>query len=94
MIAKHKALYGMPHAVFSKLYDNFVTPVIEYVAALWGMREYSCISSVQNRALRYFMGCSKFTPNTAVRVDMGWKSLKHKQQLCVARFWLRLINIG
>jgi len=71
LIAKHKAFGGMPHAVFTKLYDNLVAPVIEYAAALWGVREYSCIGTVQNRACRFFMGCSKFTPNTAVRGEMG-----------------------
>ncbi len=82
---------------FSKLYDNLIATAIEYAAALWGMREYSCICS---RACRFVMGCSKFTPNTDVRGDMGWKGLKHRQQLCVVRvrlrlrLRLRLINMG
>ncbi len=37
LIAKHQAFGGTPHAVFSKLYDNLVAPVIEYAAALLEM---------------------------------------------------------
>ena len=93
LIAKHKAFGGMPHNVFSKLYDSLVVPVIEYAAAVWGNNDFSCINSVQNRACHFFMGVSKFTPNSAVHSDMGWKSTVHKQHLCIARLWHRLSNM-
>ena len=93
LIAKHKALGGMPHEVFSKLYDSLVAPVIEYAAAIWGHREFSSINSVMNRACRYFMGVSKYTPNLAVHGDMGWKSSWHRQSVCITRLWLRLVNM-
>ncbi len=39
------------------------------------------------------MGVSKYTPNAVVQGDMGWKTEGHRQQLCVLRQWLRLINM-
>jgi hypothetical protein len=93
LIAKHKALGGMPHDVFSKLYDALVSPVIEYAASIWGHREFSSITTIQNRACRFFMGVTKFTPNMAVQGDMGWKQVFHRQKICVTRLWLRLINM-
>ncbi len=66
LIAKHKAFGGMPYAVFSKLYDNVVAPVIQYAAAeRIFLYQYCAKQSIQ-----ICMGCGKFTPNTAVRVDM------------------------
>ncbi len=93
LIAKHIAFGGMPHNVFTKLYDSLVAPVIEYAVAIWGHRDYSCISAVQNRACRFFMGLSKFAPNSAANGDMGWKSSLHRQRVCIVRAWLRFINM-
>ena len=54
LIAKFKALVGMPYDVFTKLYDSLVWPVIAYGAEIWGDRSFSCIDAVQNRAMRFF----------------------------------------
>ncbi len=37
LIAKCKAFGGMPHDVFTKLYDSLVVPVLEYI---WGHKEF------------------------------------------------------
>ncbi len=34
-------------------------------------QELSCISAIQTRACRYFMGVSKYSPNGAVQGDIG-----------------------
>ncbi len=94
IIAKCKAFGGMPHDVFTKLYDSLVAPVIEYAAAIWGHKEFSCISTIQNRASRFYLGVSKFTPNAAVQEDMGWKTSWHRQKICVVCLWVRLINMN
>lgn len=46
LIAKSKAHGGMPYACFSHLYDALVQSVINYGSAVWGDREFSCISAV------------------------------------------------
>ena len=82
----------MPFNVFSKLYDNLVWPVISYGAAIWGTKSYSCISAVQNRAMRFFLGTGKYTPNASLYGDMGWQPPLIKQWKCihVCNTWFRL----
>jgi CDP-diglyceride synthetase len=56
-----------------QLYDSLVWSIISYGAAIWGTKEYSCINAVQNRAMRFYLGVGKYTPNLSVIGDMGWK---------------------
>jgi hypothetical protein len=93
LIEKHKAFGIMPHNVFRKLHEYLVVPVIEYAAAVWGINDFSCFNSVQNRACLFFMGVSKLTPNCAVHGDLWWKSSVHRQHLYTARLWHRLSNM-
>ena len=72
LIAKVKLIGGVPHNVFTKLYDSLVWPVIGYGAAIWGHKTFSAITAVQNRAMRFFLGVGKYTPNLGVSGDMGW----------------------
>ncbi len=83
----------MKHNVFTKFYYSLVAPVIEYAAAIWVHKEYSCTNTVQNRASRLYLGVSNFTPNSAVQGDMGCKTHWHRQKMCVVRLWVRLINM-
>ncbi len=45
-----------------------------------------------NRACRYFTGILKYTHNSAVQGDMGWKTAGHRQHVHVLRLWLRLMT--
>ncbi len=94
LIVKYKAFGGMSHDVFSNLYDSLVAPVIEYAAAIWGHKECSCISTVQNRGSRFYLGVCKFIPNSAVQGDMGWTTSWHRHKICVVCLWVRLINMN
>jgi len=93
IIAKFKALGGMPYEVFSKLYEACVWPTISYGAAIWGTREFSCINAVQHRAARFFLGVGKYTPNAAVNGDIGWTPPIVKQWKAVITHWIRLSNM-
>ena len=90
LIAKYKSIGGMPFKVFTKLYDSLVWPVISYGAAIWGTKSYSCINAVQNRAMRFFLGTGKYTPNAAIYGDMGWQPPLVKQWKCICNTWDRL----
>jgi hypothetical protein len=59
------------------------------VVAILGTRDFSCINAVQHRAIRFFMGLSKYPPNDAINGDMGWKPPCAKQWSCVLRHWDR-----
>ena len=69
----------MTYDVFTKLYDTLVWPVISYGASIWGAKSFSCITAVQNGAMRLFLGTGKYTPTAAVSGDMGWNPALVKQ---------------
>ncbi len=85
LIAKSKAYGELPYEVCSQLYNSLVYPIIDYGAAIWGTNQCSCISAVQHRACRYFMGVGRYTPNAAVQGDMAG--------IAVTRHWCHLVNI-
>ena len=93
MIAKAKAYGGLPYDCYTKLFNSLVQPIIDYGAAVWGTKEFSCINAVQNRACRFFMGVGRYTPNAATQGDMGWCCQNQKQWLCVTRQWCRFMNM-
>jgi hypothetical protein len=73
------------------LYDSLVQPIIDYGASVWGTKSYNCISAVQNRAMRCFLGVGKKTPIAAMEGDMGWRSPEYRQWVCVIRQWCRFL---
>ena len=89
LIVKSKAHGGFQHETFTKLFDTLVWSVISYGAAIWGTRNFACINAVQHRAIRFFMGVGKYTPNDAINGDMGWKPPCAKLWTCVFRHWSR-----
>ena len=89
LIVKFKLIGGMPYDVFTKLYNTLVQPVISYGAAIWGIKSYSCISAIQNRAMRVFLGTGKYTPSSAIIGDMGWEPAHIRQWRSVASHWYR-----
>jgi hypothetical protein len=93
LIAKCKVIGGLPYNVFSKLYDSVVWPVINYGACIWGIRSFSCINAVHNRAMRFFLGVGKYTPNDAVAGEMAWVPPIVRQWKTVAGYWARLCNM-
>lgn len=90
LISKFKQMGGMPYDVFTKLFDTTVWSVISYGAAIWGVKEYSVINTVQHKACRFFLGVGKYTPNAAVNGDMGWAPPTTKQWKSVLCHWFRL----
>ncbi|MCG8048458.1 MAG: reverse transcriptase family protein, partial [Candidatus Thiodiazotropha endolucinida] len=89
LISKYKAFGGLPFKTFSKLYESIVDSTINYGAAIWGDKRFSCIEAVQHRALRFYMGVGRYTPNAAVTGDCGWQSQEIKQWSSVINQWYR-----
>lgn len=63
---------------------------ISYGAAVWGDRTFSCINSIQNKAIRFYMGVGRYTPNVAVNGDSAWKPPCVRQWRTVINHWNRL----
>ena len=90
LISKYKATGGFPLPCYRTLYDGMVSPILEYGSAIWGLKEFSCINAVHNRACRVFLGVRRHSPNLAIQAELGWKTPFHKQILNVTRLWCRL----
>ena len=58
-----------------------------YGAGLWGLKEHQKLNAIQNRACKYFLGLPKTASNLAARGDMGWLSVKSRQELEAVRLW-------
>lgn len=81
LIAKCKGHGGFQYDVFTKLFNSIVWSVFDYGASIWGTKEFSCIHSVKHKAVGFFMGVGRYTPNLAFYGDMGWKP-------CIGKQWL------
>ena len=90
VIAKSKSFGGLPFSSFTKLFDSMVWSVVNYGVAVWGSRQFNCINLIQLRAA--LMG--RYTPNTAVMGDTGWKPTIIRQWEAVIRQWPRMKSMG
>ncbi len=85
VIAKCKVHGGVPFNVFTPLYDALVQPIINYGASVWGNKEFTCISTIQHIASRYYLVLGKYTPNAGVLGEMGWQLPAHRMWSAVTR---------
>jgi hypothetical protein len=90
VISKFKCVGGTNFDTYSKLFDSFVTPILEYGSGVWGIDEFSSINSVFFRAGRFFLGVGKYAPNNATLGDLAWDTPFVRQMQCVTRLWSRL----
>lgn len=93
VISVFKASGGSSHEVFTKLFDTAVLPVILYSAGIWGLRDFSKLNKVLNRAGRFFLGLPPKAPNLAVHGEMGWYSIGYHSKLQVVRLYSRLLQM-
>jgi hypothetical protein len=78
---------------FPKSRSFFVQEIVlsVYGASIWDTKSYSCINSIHNRAIRYFLGTSKYTPNAAVYSETGWNPIIIEQWKAVGNHWHRTL---
>ncbi|CAG2208271.1 unnamed protein product [Mytilus edulis] len=51
------------------------------------------LETVQNKACRYYLGAFKNSSNLAIRGDMGWSTVKTKQNIEVLRLYFKVTNL-
>lgn len=93
VINKMKVCPDLSFTTYSQLFDSMVAPILFYAAGVWGYEEAIECNSVQNRAMRYFLGVHKFTPRAAIEGEMGWEPCVVKQTVEVLRLWNRLVSL-
>ena len=90
---KFKVMNEMGFTTYETLYNNCVTPVLDYGSEIWGTKHFSKADSIQNRAMRFYLGVHRFAPNLAVQGDIGWLSCSSRWSINIIRYWNRLINM-
>ena len=94
MFVMNRKLEGIGYKTYTRLYESRIDPVALYAASIWGAKNFKFQESVQNKAMRLFLGVSRYTTNIAVQGDMGWPSVSQKVKIAVFRYWNRLINMS
>ena len=91
--SKFRSNKGFGFQSFSKLFDSGVIPILDYCSGVWGFGRNDKINTIQNRAIRFFMGVHKFSPNLAINADMGWISSSTRRKVNMIRLWNRFITM-
>lgn len=94
IVAKYKLHGYMGYNTYSKLYESCVCPVMDYSSGVWGFKNYDKINSVQNKAMRIFLGVHRFAPTLALEGDMGWLMPRYRRWLHILRLWNRLVTMA
>ena len=69
---KFKYSKGLGFKTYTKMYNSGTTPILDYCSGFWGFSKFYKIDTVQNRAIRLFLGVHRFALNDALNRDMGW----------------------
>ena len=94
LIGKIRNLKYCGYNTFTKLFDSCVSPILDYCSGVWGHKKCDKIESVQNRAMKHFLGINRFAPTYAVRGDMGWFSCHYRRNINTIRLWNRLLSLN
>ena len=93
IIHKCKSMNGLRYNTYTTLYDRCITPILDYCSGVWGSKPLFKIDTVQNRAIRYYMGVHKFAPNLAITGDMGWIPSCIRRKINVLKLWNKLLGL-
>ena len=74
------------------MFTSGVVPILNYGCGIWGYAKANDSDQIQHRAIRYFLGVNKFTPIPALQGEMGWIPSRVRKQVCMIRFWNRMID--
>jgi len=87
-------LKGLGFHTYSKLFHTGVAPILDYCSGIWGFQKFGYIDTIQNRAIRFFLGIHRFAPNLAVNGDAGWVSSTTRRRIEMLRFWNRVVDMS
>ena len=94
VISKYKHLSNMGYNTFTKCFESYVCPVLDYSSEVWGSVMGQKIDAVQNKAMRVFLGVHKFAANQMLDGDMGWYPSKLRRKISMLRLWNRLLKMN
>ena len=94
IIGKFKSLKNVGFKTFTKLYDQLVTPTVDYASDVLGFGSFNSIDNLQNRTLRYFLGVHRYAPILGLQGDSEWVPPRVRRTLCMIRLWNKLVKIN
>ncbi len=90
---KFNKLKGLGFNTYTTLYHSGVTPILDYCAGIWGYQKFGYIDTIQNRAIRFYLGLHRFAPNLAINGDVGWVSSGVRRKVEMFRYWNRIMKM-
>ena len=63
---------------------------MDYGSAIWGTKKYQKCETIQNRAMRTFLGVTKATPVVGMYGELGWLPPSYRHQISCVKLWYRL----
>ncbi|XP_063446895.1 uncharacterized protein LOC134726422 [Mytilus trossulus] len=96
IISKIHSLKEFGIKTYEKLYVSCIVPILDYCSSVWGFKDLNCIDTIQNKAIRYFLGVHKFAPKLAINGDFGWLPSKERRWCNMdrmVRYWNRLMDM-
>jgi len=91
-VTKFRNIKNMGFKTYTTIFEACVNPVLNYASEIWGFKTYAKCESIQLRAMKFFLGVNKYTPNVGVRGECGWISTKYVQWKNICKYWNRLQN--
>ena len=83
----------MSFQTYTKLYHSCICPIMDYASDVWGHKYYSKCDTVQNKAIRIFLGVHKYASNVAIQGDVAWIPPHIRRKLNMIRLWHRLVSM-
>ena len=57
------------------LYNSYVLPVSNYTSTVWGFKDHSAPTVLQNKINRFYLGVHKYSPVCVTNLEMGMTNI-------------------
>ena len=93
VINKYKSINGLGYYTFTRMFHSGICPILDYCSETWGFKNYAQIDSIQNKAIRIFLGVHRFAPLAAINGDIGWTNSRTRRHISILRLWNRIVQM-
>ena len=94
---KYKINRGFGYSTYTKLYESGVVPILDYCSSVCGYNVLDKIDTIQNRAIRQFLGVHRFAANRQLTLIWGGYHVEHDVILTCSDYginWLLWMTVG
>lgn len=93
IIGKFKNYRDAGFKSYTKLFHSGVVPILDYMSGIWGFGNYKQCDRIQNRALQFYLGVNKYTPELGIASEAGWTLPFYRRCICMLKLWNRLLAL-